>query len=598
MLKLNIGAGDTHIDGYAPVDIKDGIDAAKLPYEDGAVDEIYACHVLEHFALLDVPGVLKEWCRVLKPGGVLRVSVPDIDKLIEVRNDPHRKQWASRAIVGGWTDENDRHGSVFDGDSLRDALYAAGFGRIQEFESFANDNSASDISINLEGRKRWWSKKDNYTVTLVLCQPRTAYTDHMEAMIRTSYQIGATRPNFRFTVVKSKGAFWDRDIECAVEDAIDNHNPDILLFSDFDSVYSPEDVFTLIDTLIEREDVAGVGAVQMSRHNDKPLVMEPDLDYSTETTEVRFHHFGLTVIRADAFKEMDKPWFWSIPGRKPDGTHSWREYNRTDADITFWRQFRTCGFKMLQHNRVVIGHIIEGVKWPCSTGSGVIVQPLHNYLTSGKPFQAVLSQQVYAVADADKVHAADYWNLTEYQPGYEWLRTYAGGWQYGEQKMLLELAQRGGVDKGDWCVEIGAGDGVTLPITAAHLIAAGMPGILVESDPERCKLLRKVLPARCRVIEDEAQEWNVADLIAGRSVGVLVIDTDGNEYDILNAIECEPKIICVEHRDRVDNGDSISSQRTHHEYQKWADENGYEVAAITRVNTIMVRSDVAEKVGG
>ncbi|MEM9703666.1 MAG: class I SAM-dependent methyltransferase, partial [Planctomycetota bacterium] len=49
-----------------------------LPFEDGAYDFVYHSHVLEHFRPADVPAFLSECRRVLRPGGVLRVVVPDL----------------------------------------------------------------------------------------------------------------------------------------------------------------------------------------------------------------------------------------------------------------------------------------------------------------------------------------------------------------------------------------------------------------------------------------------------------------------------------------------------------------------------------------
>jgi SAM-dependent methyltransferase len=597
VLKLNIGAGDTHIDGYTPVDIKTGTDAAQLPYADNSVDEIYACHVLEHFPVEETVNVLTEWRRVLKPGGRIKVAVPDFDKLIEKRNDPLQRRIASRMIVGGWTDTTDKHGAVFDGDSLRDDLYAAGFGSIDTFESFANDNSAADISLNLTGVKRWWHKKDGYKVTLVLSQPRIAFTDPLETLIRTGYELGAMRPNWTFTVVKSKGAFWERDIECGIEDAITQHDPDIILFADFDGVYTPADVFKILDTLVETPTAAAVGPVQMSRHDNKPLVMEPHLDYSTPTTRVRFAHFGLTAVRADAFKELAKPWFLSIPGKKDDGEYSWRHWNRSDGDITFWRQMIGCGFEVYQHNQVVIGHIIEAVKWPAAHGDGVLIQPLDNYLKHGKPGQAVFKPQVYAMADADKRHGQDYWSLSKYQPGFEWLKTKADGWQYGEQGILQAIAERVMV-LGDRCVEVGAGDGSTLPLQSARLICnLNMPAVLIESDHDKCERLKKIVPARCRVIENNAEAWNIGDMIGNAGVGLLCLDTDGGEFDMLCAVECYPKVICVEHRDLIENMEPPNTkQATVGNFAEWAEDNDYTVVVTTRCNTIMVRNDLIEKV--
>jgi len=55
-----------------------------LPYADNSVDGILASHLLEHFDCIFVVELLKECRRVLKPGGVLRVSVPDPQKFHEL----------------------------------------------------------------------------------------------------------------------------------------------------------------------------------------------------------------------------------------------------------------------------------------------------------------------------------------------------------------------------------------------------------------------------------------------------------------------------------------------------------------------------------
>jgi predicted SAM-dependent methyltransferase len=53
-------------------------DAAALPYDDATVDEIYAGHLLEHLPESLSLAPLREWHRVLRPGGTLTVVVPDL----------------------------------------------------------------------------------------------------------------------------------------------------------------------------------------------------------------------------------------------------------------------------------------------------------------------------------------------------------------------------------------------------------------------------------------------------------------------------------------------------------------------------------------
>ncbi|MGE5775938.1 MAG: class I SAM-dependent methyltransferase, partial [Chloroflexota bacterium] len=59
------------------------VDSAKgLPNPDGSVSAIYSCHMLEHLDILEAKRFLTEAYRVLKPGGILRIVVPDLKKLV------------------------------------------------------------------------------------------------------------------------------------------------------------------------------------------------------------------------------------------------------------------------------------------------------------------------------------------------------------------------------------------------------------------------------------------------------------------------------------------------------------------------------------
>lgn len=82
MIKLNLGSGGDYIQGLVNIDLyaekaDERYDIAKLRYEDNSVDEIRAYHVIEHFDYMQAHDVLKEWYRVLKPNGVIRIETPD-----------------------------------------------------------------------------------------------------------------------------------------------------------------------------------------------------------------------------------------------------------------------------------------------------------------------------------------------------------------------------------------------------------------------------------------------------------------------------------------------------------------------------------------
>ena len=86
-LKLNLGAGFEVIEGWVSLDAQAGGTTLNLlrplPFDDASVDFAFLAHVLEHFYFpLEAFGVLREIRRILKPGGVLRIIVPDIGQCL------------------------------------------------------------------------------------------------------------------------------------------------------------------------------------------------------------------------------------------------------------------------------------------------------------------------------------------------------------------------------------------------------------------------------------------------------------------------------------------------------------------------------------
>ena len=143
-LKLHIGCGMRHIPGYVHVDIMDAphIDIRcfvdklhKFANESASV--IYASHVLEHFGRYEVEGVLREWHRVILPGGVLRLAVPDFAAVVEMYEHEGLKDGKSGLvglICGGQRNEFDFHKIIFDERFLTYLLTKAGFHGIRRWD--------------------------------------------------------------------------------------------------------------------------------------------------------------------------------------------------------------------------------------------------------------------------------------------------------------------------------------------------------------------------------------------------------------------------------------------------------------------------------
>lgn len=146
-MKLHLGCGKRHISGFVHVDVDDfphvdvQHDIRRLPmFEDDSVELIYACHALEYFDRTEVLEVLREWGRVLQPGGTLRVAVPDFASLIEVYRDTqdlaliHGPLYGRIVVKTNGREGTLYHRTVYDFNALRQVLESAGFTNVRRYD--------------------------------------------------------------------------------------------------------------------------------------------------------------------------------------------------------------------------------------------------------------------------------------------------------------------------------------------------------------------------------------------------------------------------------------------------------------------------------
>ena len=234
---VNIGAGDWRhpvwqnldhavppYDQYTPPEYN--IDLSKMerwPIEDGTIKLAFCSHTLEHLTDKIVSHVFREVLRVLEPGGIFRIVVPDMELayLAYVLNDrafyDHRN---TGKTVAGKTTITTSPGHMkglgldaaflarfasclgrptkWDGKPLNEALHAAFAGGdlkagCQTFlakADFANKLPSQHINWFTEDRLRAWLVELGFSFAV-----RNSYGQSISPLLRNKYYFDRTRPS-------------------------------------------------------------------------------------------------------------------------------------------------------------------------------------------------------------------------------------------------------------------------------------------------------------------------------------------------------------------------------------------------------------------
>ena len=177
MIKLNLGCGPRQIHNYINVDIDpktnpDRVDDMRTlsTFKENEVELIYCSHVLEHFLIKETVPILKRWYKILKPGGILRVAVPDMDKVF--RHYIYYKDLVKlhTFLWGSQEDHYQIHKSGWTFDTLKSILMSIGFTEVKRYNwrdlehHYVDDHSQGYLphmdketgvlmSLNIEAKK-------------------------------------------------------------------------------------------------------------------------------------------------------------------------------------------------------------------------------------------------------------------------------------------------------------------------------------------------------------------------------------------------------------------------------------------------------------
>jgi predicted SAM-dependent methyltransferase len=130
-------------------------DVTKLPFKEGEVKLIYTSHLIAYFDRAEVIPLLKEWYRVLKPKGVLRLATPDWDVIRTI------KEPMVGPLYGKMNEPPIYHKTVWTFKQLKAVLESIGFYNVHRYDHTATDHAQFDdhsaayfedklISLNIE----------------------------------------------------------------------------------------------------------------------------------------------------------------------------------------------------------------------------------------------------------------------------------------------------------------------------------------------------------------------------------------------------------------------------------------------------------------
>ena len=150
MTTLQLGAGRRPLDGavnhdlwqHAPwIDVAHDLDCTPWPWDDASFDKIVALDVMEHLRL-DVQVWLDECWRVLKPGGMLVLRLPQYSNPVSYRDPTHRRVYHPETFLY-W----DRRSALW--QDYGQFYFGPGYDKWWTVESVDKNTNGGDLGVVL-----------------------------------------------------------------------------------------------------------------------------------------------------------------------------------------------------------------------------------------------------------------------------------------------------------------------------------------------------------------------------------------------------------------------------------------------------------------
>ena len=143
--RLHLACGNNVLDGWANIDLESkgaviGWNLTdRLPIRSGTIALIYSEHFIEHVTLKQAAALLADCHRVLMPNGILRLTTPSLERVIDEYLSGRTQEW--RDV--GWSPATPcqmvngafrlwGHRFVYDADELKRILDEAGYRNVTQ----------------------------------------------------------------------------------------------------------------------------------------------------------------------------------------------------------------------------------------------------------------------------------------------------------------------------------------------------------------------------------------------------------------------------------------------------------------------------------